>query len=105
MEAMYLDLSQTELVVLSACESGSGKVKHGEGVYGLQRAFLHAGSNHIIMSLWKVLDQPTMEFMEKFYNGLAISNDIAQSFREAQLYLKQKYPNPYIWAGFVLVEG
>lgn len=104
-EAMYLNLENTDLVVLSACESGLGVIKNGEGVYGLQRAFFYAGAKNIIMSLWKVYDKPTREFMVSFYKFLLDSNDINSAFKNAQIELKSKYPNPYIWGSFVLIQG
>lgn len=104
-EAMYLNLENTDLVVLSACESGLGVIKNGEGVYGLQRAFFYAGAKNIIMSLWKVYDKPTREFMVSFYKFLLDSNDIHAAFKKAQIELKSKYPNPYIWGSFVLIQG
>ncbi|MBL7808071.1 MAG: CHAT domain-containing protein [Saprospiraceae bacterium] len=105
-EISQMNLSNTELVVLSACETGLGDIQGNEGVYGLQRAFKIAGAKYLIMSLWKVSDQSSREMMTEFYQcwlgeGLAIP----EAFRKAQGNMKRKYPDaPYHWAGFVLVE-
>lgn len=102
-EVANLDMSQTELVVLSACETGLGDIKGTEGVYGLQRAFKMAGVRYLIMSLWQVPDEETAEFMMLFYKNLAKLKDIRQAFNEAQRLMRQKY-DPYYWAAFILVE-
>jgi CHAT domain-containing protein/Flp pilus assembly protein TadD len=102
-EAMNLNLEGTALVVLSACETGLGEVKAGEGVYGLQRAFLVAGTDALIMSLWKVDDNATQELMTNFYSNLAKLGNKQKAFKEAQLELMAKYKDPYYWGGFVMM--
>ena len=100
-----MDLSNTELVVLSACETGLGDIKGNEGVYGLQRAFKIAGAKYLMMSLWQVPDRETKEFMVSFYkNWLSKKKDIPEAFRMAQREMRERFINPYAWAGFVLVE-
>ena len=103
-EASLLDLRETELVVLSACETGKGEVKNSEGVYGLRKAFSDAGAKNIIMSLWKVDDKVTQEFMSRFYEiWLNDKTSIREAFNKTQLEIKAKYPQPYYWGAFILV--
>lgn len=102
-EAQGLEMENTELVVLSACETGLGDFDAGEGVYGLQRAFRAAGAKSIMTSLWKVDDQGTKDFMIAFYRYLLQSGDKTDAFYRAQQELKIKYGDPYYWGAFVLI--
>ncbi len=101
-EAANLSLQNTT-VVLSACETGLGDVKVGEGVYGLQRALQIAGADIIIMSLWTVSDEATQEFMTLFYKNYLATKDKTKSFRLAQTQLKAKLKAPYYWGAFVMI--
>jgi len=106
MEAMNLTLNASELVVLSACETGRGDIQSGEGVYGLQRAFQIAGAKGIIMSLFKVSDDATRELMAVFYkNWIERGLTIRDAFYQAKLEVKKTRPEPLFWSSFVLVGG
>ena len=104
-EVMGLDLSNTQLVVLSACETGLGKIEIGEGVYGLQRSFLQAGASNILTSLWKVEDVATKDLMIKFYSYLNLRYDRHQAFKRAQLDMLHQHRNPRLWGGFVMISN
>jgi CHAT domain-containing protein len=104
-EISQLNFSNTELVVLSACETGLGDVFRNEGVYGLQRAFKVAGAKNLIISLWKVPDEETSEFMIEFYRHWLIEKDtIHRAFYQTQKFMRGRYTDPNKWAGFILVQ-
>ncbi len=96
-----MDLSNTELVVLSACETGLGQVHLGEGVFGLRRAFMLAGARTLVMSLWQVSDQQTQQLMLDFYQRLLAGKSRVSALREAQLALKKQGLHPYYWGAFI----
>jgi len=102
-EAMNLYLDNTELVVLSACETALGDVKNGEGVYGLQRALVVAGAQNLIMSLWKVNDEATMELMQLFYSNWTSGNNVYQALQKAQIQMMKTHEEPYFWGGFIMI--
>jgi CHAT domain-containing protein len=101
-EVMDLNLDGTEIVALSACQSGLGIIKNGEGVYGLQRAFLLAGAKSIIMSLWMVNDRVSRLMMKSFYSNWLKSGDKRDAFRKAQIEIRKKYKIPYDWGAFIM---
>ncbi len=105
MEVSQLNLRNTRLSVLSACETGLGDVKGSEGVFGLQRAFKLAGVDYILMSLWSIPDKETNEYMQYFYGELLSTNNINTAYQTAQNKMRSRYPDePQKWAGMVLVE-
>lgn len=105
-EISQLNLNRTQLVVLSACESGLGFYDDHEGVFGLQRAFTIAGVDNMIMSLWKVSDFHTMEFMKEFYQRfIKDKEELSTAFFNTKQSMKAKYTEPYFYAGFVLLEN
>lgn len=101
-----LDFKGTDLLVLSACKTGQGKVT-AEGVFGLQRAFKKAGVGTIIMSLWNVDDKVTSEFMVAFYEQLtdkANNWNKRKAFEQTKEIIRKEHPDPYYWAAFVMLD-
>ena len=96
-----LDLLGTELVVLSACDTGLGAVHAGEGVFGLRRAFVLAGAQTLVMSLWKVPDRETQQLMVDFYGRILSGEPRAAALRAAQLAMRHQHPQPKFWAAFI----
>ncbi len=108
-EIAMLDLNGTEMVVLSACESGLGDISTREGVFGLRRSFFHAGAHALVTSLFKVPDNETRLLMQRFYQELAAGKSKLDALREAQLSVierrraTEEAAHPFFWASFVLV--
>jgi CHAT domain-containing protein len=102
-ETTGLALEKTNLVVLSACETGLGEVMNGEGVYGLQRGLKVAGAKNLLMSLWKVDDKATAELMINFYQKWLSGLPIHDAFKKAQMDLRQNYESPFYWGAFILI--
>ncbi|MCU0527512.1 MAG: CHAT domain-containing protein, partial [Elainella sp. Prado103] len=102
-EAAGLNLYGTKLVVMSACETGLGAVANGEGVYGLRRAFVIAGTESQLMSLWKVDDAATAELISLYYQRLQQQQGRSAALRQIQQEFLQapSYRHPYYWAGFI----
>jgi CHAT domain-containing protein/tetratricopeptide (TPR) repeat protein/type II secretory ATPase GspE/PulE/Tfp pilus assembly ATPase PilB-like protein len=96
-----LELSATELVVLSACDTGLGRVHVGEGVFGLRRAFALAGAETLVVSLWRVPDEQTRELMILFYRRLLSGHPRAAALRAAQLELQAAHADPFYWGAFI----
>ncbi|MCP4406577.1 MAG: tetratricopeptide repeat protein [Gammaproteobacteria bacterium] len=101
-ESYGLDLENTDLVVLSACETNLGDLSAGDELVGLTRALIFAGTPSVIASLWAVEDEATSLLMERFYTHLQDGTGKAEALRQAQIEVREEYPNPYYWSGFVL---
>ena len=108
-EASQLNLQGTELVVLSACETGLGEVEAGEGVFGLRRGLQVAGAESVLMSMWAVPDKETQELMELFYEKWLSGGEKHEALREAELEMRKRVKarygedRPQDWGAFVLV--
>ena len=97
---------ECELVVLSACRTGRGRLAEGEGVIGLARAFLYAGARSVVVSLWSVSDISAANFMRRFYRHLAAGESSAASLRQAKLeMIRSEKPeqHPFYWSPFLIV--
>jgi CHAT domain-containing protein len=103
LEASGLNLWGTKLVTLSACDTGLGEVKNGEGVYGFRRALALAGAETLVMSLWPVSDQVTRELMTAYYTGLQQGEGRGEALRQAQLRMIKRHDrqHPFYWASFI----
>jgi len=103
LEALKLNLNGTELVVLSACETGVGEIHAGEGVYGLRRAFQEAGVKSVLNSLWPVSDEGTRFLMVELYKELLAGKTVREALKASQrVMLKSEWTHPYYWAAFVV---
>jgi CHAT domain-containing protein len=103
LEASGLDLWGTELVVLSGCDTGVGEVRNGEGVYGLRRAFVLAGAESLVMSLWSVSDYTTRDLMSRYYKNLKQNMGRGEALRAVQIDMLKRNPrlHPFFWASFI----
>lgn len=97
-----LKLKGTDLVVLSACETGVGDIQSGEGVFGLKRAFIMSGAKTLITSLWSVPSKETTEIMSEFYTLMAEGRTKSDALREAKVNALRKYSHPFYWGAFTL---
>ena len=103
-EILELDLTGTKLVVLSACETGRGSINLLGRVIGLQDAFKMAGTQSILMSLWKVPDESTALLMTKFYEALLNGHNRHEALKIARKKISEIYPDPYYWGAFVILD-
>ena len=100
-DVLGLDLTGTEIVALSACETGLGSIRNSEGVFGLRRAFAIAGARTLVMSLWRVSDDVTRLLMTRFYNELMAGRCRDEALRLAKLHVRSMYRDPFYWAPFI----
>lgn len=103
LEVAGMDLWGTQLVVLSACDSGIGDVQRGEGVVGLRRSFFVAGTETLVTSLWKIADNETQVLMADYYQRLKAGEGRAAALDRAALAMKDSQPPPYYWASFIVL--
>jgi CHAT domain-containing protein len=95
-----MELFKTKLVVLSACQTGVGKIELSEGISGLSKSFIQAGAKNVMMSLWNVDDKETANLMKKFYKNIQKNKTFTQSLREAKL--SMIHLHPYYWSSFII---
>ncbi|HZY79225.1 MAG TPA: CHAT domain-containing protein [Cyclobacteriaceae bacterium] len=104
-DIINLDLSKTDLVVLSACETGVGKNEYGEGIHGLQRSFMLAGAKDVVISLWRVDDRVTKDLMIKFYQNLLQKRSPTEALRLSQLEIMKREPARRLWGSFITISS
>ena len=106
-QEVYMWSLRARLVTLSACQTAMGKTVEGEGVMGLTRAFIYAGAQDVLCTLWPVADESTKTLMTTFYENLKTAPSIEEALRSAQstLAAKRDTAHPFFWAGFVAVRG
>ncbi len=100
-EVTDLELSSVNLAVLSACETGLGDLKNGDGVYGLQYAFFSAGVQSVLLSLWQVNDEVTKEYMVSFYEKLLETGNKREAYESVEARMREKYKEPKYWGAFI----
>ncbi|MBN2498863.1 MAG: CHAT domain-containing protein [Deltaproteobacteria bacterium] len=105
LEVLALDLAGTELVTLSACQTGLGHLRQGQGIYGLRRAFLEAGARAVLSTLWSIHDQATREFMDRFYSELCAGRSPQEALASVQreFIASERHRHPFFWAPFAVV--
>jgi len=101
-KVLGLNLKGTDLVVLSACQTGIGDIQSGEGVFGLKRAFILSGAKSLVMSLWSIPSKETVDLMSSFYTLLAEGKTKAEALRQAKLTVMKQNPHPFFWGAFVM---
>ncbi len=101
LELAGLDLWGAQLVMLSACDTGNGDVKLGQGVHGLRRAVVVVGAETLVAGLWKVNDEITYQFMESYYRHLLAGQGRTTALRKAMQEMRQNQPHPHFWAPFI----
>ncbi|MBF0345132.1 MAG: CHAT domain-containing protein, partial [Nitrospirae bacterium] len=102
-KVLGMKLKGTDLVVLSACDTGVGDVQSGEGVFGLKRSFILSGAKTVVMSLWSVPSNETTELMVDFYTLMAEGKSKAEALKQAKFNMMKKKENPFFWGAFILV--
>ena len=105
-DVSLLNMKGTELVVISACDSGKGQIQLGDGIYGMRRGIAIAGAQSSLLSLWKIGDKSTATFMEKFYSQLSKGESPEDALKTTQLFLQnhkdKQLRHPFVWAAFQL---
>jgi CHAT domain-containing protein len=102
---IYNLVIDADLVMLSACETGLGKVSNGDDVVGLMRGFLYSGAKSVIGTLWEVDDEATAEIAKRFYSNVRAGMGNGKALAEAQEFMAKKKPHPFYWAAFAMSGG